>query len=89
VILKHSQNSVIDSVRMKIVGAGHLVVISHSQSGYLSYAYGLLHPPGRSVVQVCLLMGDDIFCLDVRVQLLVCTVLSLILSQGVSCRAMS
>ena len=36
------------------------------------------------MVRVCLLMGDNIFSLNVHVQLLVCTVLSVILSQGVS-----
>jgi len=41
------------------------------------------------VVRVCLLMGDNIFSLNVHVQLLVCTVLSVILSQGVSRRAVS
>jgi hypothetical protein len=41
------------------------------------------------VVRVCLLMGDNIFSLNGRVQLLVCTVLSHILSQGLSCRVVS
>ena len=44
---------------------------------------------GRSVVQVSLLMGDNIFSLNVNVQFLVCTVLKLILWQGACCRPVS
>ena len=43
VILKRSQNSLIELVRMKILSAGHLVVLSHSKSRYLSRAYDLLY----------------------------------------------
>jgi hypothetical protein len=43
VILKHSQNSLIDLVRIKMLSAGHLVVLRQSQCHYLSYDYGLLY----------------------------------------------
>jgi len=42
VILKHLQKkNLIDLVLMKILSAGHLVVLSQSHSRYLSYAQGL------------------------------------------------
>jgi hypothetical protein len=43
VILNHSQNSLIDLVRIQILCVGYLVVLSQSQSLCLSYAYDLLY----------------------------------------------